>query len=762
MKIIKNRKMKGTVLLTVVSIMTLMIIFMTTTLVLANAANKRAHRSYSASQAEYTARAAIESFTTAMSRDPGIVAAVQNMLGTEHPEVIVSGDSGSLGYVGYYDSSGTFVKDHIVVEKVGDNYVRTDLTGTGEQWEKVDVIKISATARVGKEEKTVSAYINKKGSNQTAHGSKVKGLNTAGNGKFPNGEVVTGGLGLGLDKFVPGSYAMRNVMTLDTPVAFVNGSLDARTSTFKVVANTYNSETIIMGDFNVANDELVTLNYTVPAGMKFTQQKTPYFFCLGKLTCEDKFMVKKKDSNDRPYNVFAGSCKLDQNNSEINADLYLMNAGETSYVGKETVSSALYNWAESLVDGGTQFKSHGGSIYSRGDLVLGGMEINGNVQVDGNVTLLCTSLDVNIHGNLVVGGTITITDDGGPNPGHGLHVTGGKIYCNNPITGTPKEGTVDTLDNWKTLNGGASATPYPASMTRDAILGTINPTSGEVTPADPSTKIVRTLDEVREDLGYDKLNGGFASYVGEVSELGTDAENQTGYNDSTSYISSASGTINSSCTITGFGGDVTIDTSSNEVVVVLKGLSTSTKTYWDGDLGANVTVSGVIDLGGHTITVTGPKDCKFFVDGTLCLDNGNIVYGPTHAKTAITYQEQIPIEFYGKRTSLDPVTSAEVVNSRIMMQNNCQLMGSFKMPWTDFDVKNMSKDEYGFTTYTSDTGTVYNNVKPAIVGNALFRDLLDTQNKFQMCYTEAGSGSSSGGTISTALGYYDIGYFSGS
>jgi len=737
--------MKGTVLLTVVSIMTLMIIFMTTTLVLANAANKRAHRSYSASQAEYTARAAIEAFTNSMERDPGIVAAVQNMAATVHPTVRVDDSTGhSLGYVGYYDASGNFVRDQIEVSDAGKTYVRADLSGSGEKWEEVNVVKISATARVGKEEKTVSAYIRKRGSQKSGGGTKVKGLNTAGNSKFPNGEVVTGGLGLGLDKFIPGNYAMRNVMTLDTTMNFVNGSLDARTSTFKIVANTDKSETVIMGDFNVANDELITLNYS-PA-TKYTQKDVPYFYVNGKLTCDDKFMVKNKDTTVRPYNVFAGSCELNHNNSLINADMYLMDTGATSYLGHKDVTSNLYNWAESLVDGSTQFKSNGGSVYSKGNLELASMDVHGDVRVDGNLTIVCDPCDVNVDGDIVCGGTITFN-------GAKLHLTAGhKIYCNT-ITGAPAGIPTDTFDNWKAASG--ETTAYPAKMTREAILGTIDSVSGEVTAAPDDTKIIKTLDEVRTGLGYDKLNGGFAGYIGAVSELGTDAEDQTHYNDSSSYITAASGTISDSCTITGFAGNVTIDASSKEIIVVLKGAGSA--TIYNGP--TPEVVNNAINLGGNTITVTGNKGVKFFIDGNLLMDNGNIVYEPTYNKTEFTWQEQIPIDYYGARTTLNGTTGAEEVNSSIRMMNNCLVMGSFKMPWTDFDVKNQGNKQY--SKYTSDTGAVYTNVRPTIIGNALFRDLLDTQNKFQMCYTEAGA-SSTGGTITTALGYYDVDYFSGS
>lgn len=757
MKIIKNRKMKGTVLLTVVSIMTLMIIFMTTTLVLANAANKRAHRSYSSSQAEYTARAAIEAFTASMERDPGIVAAVQNMADgtTVHPAVAIGDSTGhSLGYVGYYDSTGNFVKDSIEVADTGkSSWVRADLDGTGEKWEQVKVVKISATARVGKEEKTVSAYIRKRGSNKNVSGSKVKGLNTTGNSKFPNGELVSGGLGLGLEKFEPGNYSMRNVMTLDTTLSFVNGSLDASTSTFRIVANKDESETVIMGDFNVKNDELINLKYT-PSRTTYTQQNTPYFYVDGKLTCNDKFMVKTAaDGVNRPYNVFAGSCTLNNNDSEIHADMYLLDPGVTSYLGQKNTSSSLFNWASSVMDGTTQFKSSGGSVYSRGNLELGSTIVNGDVRVDGDLKIICDPCDVKVYGDIICGGTVTFEGNKFTIASHNNGLPGGgRIYCNT-IVNAPAGVATETFDNWKTSNGGASATAYPKDMTREAILGTRDPISGAITAAPPATKIIKTLDEVREGLNYDKLNGNFNNYIGAVSEFGPDAEDQTHYNTSADYITAASGTISDSCTITGFAGNVTIDASSHEVLVVLKG--TTDATIYMGP--TPEVIHNAINLGGNTITVTGNKGVKFFLDGNLLMDNGNIVYDVTYAKSALTWQEKIPIDFYGARSSLSG--SDVVINSSIRMMNNCLIMGSFKMPWTDFDVKNQGNKQY--STYTSDTGAVYNNVKPTIVGNALFHDLIDTQNKFHMCYTEAGA-TSGGGGFTTALGYYDVDYFSGS
>ena len=79
MKTDKKRSFRGAVLLTVVSVMSLLIIFLTSTLALATAANNRAHKSYSSSQASYTARAAIDSILKAASGDDSFKTAMASL-----------------------------------------------------------------------------------------------------------------------------------------------------------------------------------------------------------------------------------------------------------------------------------------------------------------------------------------------------------------------------------------------------------------------------------------------------------------------------------------------------------------------------------------------------------------------------------------------------------------------------------------------------------------------------------------------------------
>lgn len=63
----KKRKLHGSVLLTVVFVMSILIVFLFGTMALALAANNRAHVNYSSAQTGITARSVAESAVSALS-----------------------------------------------------------------------------------------------------------------------------------------------------------------------------------------------------------------------------------------------------------------------------------------------------------------------------------------------------------------------------------------------------------------------------------------------------------------------------------------------------------------------------------------------------------------------------------------------------------------------------------------------------------------------------------------------------------------------
>jgi len=439
MKTEKKKTLRGSVLFTVVCVMALLIIFLTGTLALASAAGNRAHRSYSISQASYTARTAIESFTQAMKRDKGIEAAVEEMgsgsgkIKEMYPKVVIPDKT--LGEIGYIDDHGDWVADRIKVEQLDNseayNFFPADNTGVS-KWNKVEGVKVTATCKVGREYETVAAYIQKTASS----GSKISpgginGFQEVGGNHFPNGAMITGGLGVGIGNSAAEVYHMHNKQSIDTTMMFVNSNLVCGASDTHLyvhkpldednAAKPY-SQAVIKGNLLLEHGVNFVIN-EYEMTQNYTQAEIPYLFVEGVIAQTDTATCGLVTGNNSPYNVFAGTLYA-QAPMTINADLYLMdkNDGTTievpyadrdgkaqktipfqkgdNYLGAGAVK--LYEWTKSVVQRTeTQHNSTGGNIYCMGDLTLENAEIHGDVRVQGN----CTIKDgVTIYGDLVVAG----------------------------------------------------------------------------------------------------------------------------------------------------------------------------------------------------------------------------------------------------------------------------------------------------------------------------------------------------------------------
>ncbi len=487
MKTEKRKSLQGSVLFTVVCVMALLIIFLTGTLALASASSNRAHKSYSSSQASYTARAAIESFTQAMARDPGLPAAIENMTTDPlYPEVIINDKS--LGQIGYYFTNAAgkqeWVPNHIEIVPVDTgkkDYIYTDPKKDGNwKWVEVTTVRITATCRVGKEEETVSAYVRKmpSGSSKTEPGG-LDGLQEVGGNAFPNGALITGGLGVGISKDNTGMYSMHNNTSVETKISFINGSLATGTgsSNFYVKAPTDTSkkpysQTIIMGNLWLRNSNFMNVNYDMDSN--YTQKEVPYLYIDGTVGASQNGTVNLVQGDGKgPYNVFIGTLDVRKKDGSVkygidfgNADVYLMDdysdtdyiklkypgdanqrdfsaeemTDETdprsdslkaqdqiiykghNYLGSNDLGCNLYSWTSSYINKtDSQFVSNGGgNLYVKGDLTIQKMKIAGDLRVDRNCYL---GKDVVVGGKIVVKGELHITDSS--------FSAWDKVYCNN-------------------------------------------------------------------------------------------------------------------------------------------------------------------------------------------------------------------------------------------------------------------------------------------------------------------------------------------
>lgn len=405
MKKHSKAKLKGTVLFTVISVMSLLIIFLTSTLVLATSASNRSHKNYASTQTEYTARAAIDSFSEAMSRNDAIAQMIVNMKKTDILTPSVEINDSALGQIGYYDNSGTWVPGQISIEYIDDTYVYNTEKLC---WEEQQVLKVTATAELAGEESTVSAYIRKKSPDEPTPLS-IKGLQTAG-GLTPDTTkgTYTGALALGITADGTSEYQLNNGTIVKTDLTFVNGSLKTG-GNLNFDIDKSGTGTVIMKDFQFYNPVNINLKYEMSGD--FVQKDIPYLYVDGNIinSVSGSSFINVNDSNGKksPYNIFCGSFNSGgASPANIScSDLYLMNSGVESVLGGSG-NTKLSAWSTSLIQkGDTQFDSNGGNIYSKGSVNLSNIHIDGDVRAEGDVTI---GNGVKIDGDLVVGGTLNL------------------------------------------------------------------------------------------------------------------------------------------------------------------------------------------------------------------------------------------------------------------------------------------------------------------------------------------------------------------
>lgn len=422
MKTEKKQHLKGSVLFTVVSVMSLLVIFLMGTLVLATSASNRSHKNYSTSQAEYTARAAIESFSQAMGRNAAVAQTVVDMSKNTSIQPTVVMEDSQMGSVGYYNDSGAWVDDKINVEYVDDTYVYSD-----GKWEEQQVLRVTATAQVGKEESTVSLYLRKKAPNEP-NPLAIKGFQTLGGGGYTTTQgYISGAVSMGILDDGTNTFDLTNQSEFDTEMFFVNGNLNVAGADIEIRVSKDSTGSVIMGDLKMQNSFLINVDYPYATRAnateaweytELTHKSIPYLYVDGTIQCgnaSDPIKVSTTgvdtvttSRSNAPYNVFCGSFKQGDPSVQLAADLYIMgDTGLSNFGGNGT--SRIQSWSGSVLNRtDNQFYSEGGNIYCNENLTLKNSVIRGDVRVNGNLTL---DGSVTIYGNLVVSGTINKTVD---------------------------------------------------------------------------------------------------------------------------------------------------------------------------------------------------------------------------------------------------------------------------------------------------------------------------------------------------------------
>lgn len=362
MKTEKKKTLRGSALFTVVAVMAILILFLTGTLMLATASNRRAHKSYSVSQASYTARSAIRSFKAALedpTNGPGIQAALYSLDPNDPTDIlepqILMGDN-SMGRIGYWDNSGNW-KDNCIKLEAVPGRVDWVYNETSDEWIPYNVILVTSTCRLGREEETVRAFISRNTVPEThdepVSDSEVKGLQEAGGNDFGNGGDIYGGLGVSLADDPSdglGQYFLNNEWGTHTTLNFINASIKSATSTFKIHVEKANSTpvsgTVIMGSVNPANDSFVILENSYEMTKNYRQKDIPYLY-IDQLLYEKQAtstpFIKPADGMDstkfQPFNMYLGTLYY-PGQFQARADLYLMDEPVINGAGKRELYPA--------------------------------------------------------------------------------------------------------------------------------------------------------------------------------------------------------------------------------------------------------------------------------------------------------------------------------------------------------------------------------------------------------------------------------------
>ncbi len=441
MKTYKNRRVKGSVLFTVVSVMALLIIFLMGTLVLASSANNRAHKSYSTSQTQYTARAAVDSILAAIGDSSAEGVALANQIQalddvTDTPiNVSVDIADTSLGRV-----------TNATIALVDPEYPVYD--NSEQKWIKCKRYAITAEVALGKDTTTVTSYILRdmptppppdgggggftttggvtgSGNHTSAVGGTYIALGNASTKKYIGNYILTGEPYDLTDKLylsdsgkgTAAAYKFGNSFAVEVPF-IIDGSMEMNAEATFLIPHT-GEGIAIWGDLNFGNYAMEILsvnmnnedsNLATPTVLDpYEFKEIPYLYVDGKITTQSNLRL---GNGQMPLNVFCGYIEPTQFNScHIYADVFCYDADKTTVLGSNSTGAGrLYQWTSSVINQGASYNYHGGNFYSKGSLKISQfMKIEGDVKVEGDVTITNdNSLNTVINGDLIVGGNLTL------------------------------------------------------------------------------------------------------------------------------------------------------------------------------------------------------------------------------------------------------------------------------------------------------------------------------------------------------------------
>lgn len=437
----RKKSFKGSVLLTVVAVMMVMIVFVMATLTIAGAANKRAYASYSKNQTTYTARSVLDATLQAMCHDASIANSVAG-----------ASTTGTTLNVDLPDPSmGTAV---VTATKVGTTPQLNTKTGL---FENKDVVLISATATLGDETSTVTNYFLVNPVEQPDVPSSInKALTVLGDITNGDGINALGGasVGVGINETRWQNKAARTYKEFSnnnprpaTGNFTINGSYRNSSSPSDAMYLSNGQSFNIFGDLFNNDGSPLAIKSVVDVASISNYDELPYMFiertfsvdknctlgdanhpivlyCGGNINATtDLSRAASFYSDIYVYNYDFGAINDDYTGDDtfdayhFNSDMFTINASTTdmnvshvdnyfnaygvSHIGSNNDGAGILEWASSVVNGSAGV-STGGNFYTEGSLILNKSTIGGDCYVGD---------DLKINGSPNIKGILTVKND---------------------------------------------------------------------------------------------------------------------------------------------------------------------------------------------------------------------------------------------------------------------------------------------------------------------------------------------------------------
>lgn len=424
------RKVKGTVLFTVVCVMMVLIVFLMGTLTLAATANNRANAKYQKTQTEAIARTVLDSVAQAIADDD---------------------DASGVRSVVVAEGSIPVTLDGVTYTVNVTNTGRTqnyyDIENST-PWQTSPVYQLEVQVDKTKANTTYSAFVTAKTETTGGGGGGGGGggafVSMGDTSKVGTGGFITGGTYVGIDNPAPSYTIADNDVYIDAPY-YVNASVTTGGGKGLILHYTSPGNMVyINGDMLVTQSNQLKTDYTGFQwnGSTINYTETPYLYVDGRLTVAQhglmyigQYGTNASSGNKIPTNLYTGSLYSGDSGMVVYGDIYSYDSTADSVIGRgaDDYSAWLYKWAQSniSVTGGPDASALYGNWFSKGNITLysqGLSEVNGDLRSEKNITLTSTmdEKNFNVSGDIVAGGTLALASETNTK---GCTVTAKNVYA---------------------------------------------------------------------------------------------------------------------------------------------------------------------------------------------------------------------------------------------------------------------------------------------------------------------------------------------